>query len=512
MAIFLKGWPIGRPFLRFGRVSLDCVVKILLTGANGYIGLRLLPSLLEAGHVVVGLVRDRGRFPTSQFEPFFTDGRLELLEGDMLEPEELPMISAEFDAVYYLLHSMGAGLGFEDREKVCAENFLKWIAGAACKRVIYLGGLVPEGDLSHHLRSREAVNCVLRCGSVPVTTLRASIIVGSGSASFEIIRDLVEKLPIMITPKWTRTKCQPIAIRNVVGYLTGCLENPETIGEELDIGGPEVLTYRDLLRKYAAARELTRLVIPVPLLTPGLSAHWLHFVTSTTMPLAKSLVGSLSNETICGDGRIGEMIPQRLLTYEEAIDMAFTRIAQNRVPSSWIDSLSSGRLNPDFFHSIKVPEHGVLRDRQEVALIANKGDVIRSVWSIGGKNGWPSMNWAWRVRGIMDRMVGGIGVRRGRRHPTELFPGDALDFWRVVLADEGDEDRPARLILSAEMKLPGEAWLDFEIADEGLIQTATFRPRGLLGRAYWYAVLPFHYLLFPKMAERLALGTRELRE
>ncbi len=481
-------------------------MKILLTGANGYIGLRLLPSLLEAGHSVVGLVRDRGRFPTSQFDPFLADGRLELLEGDMLKPDKLPRFPEGIDAAFYLLHSMGAGEGFEDRERSCAENFVEWMNGAGCPRVIYLGGLVPEGDLSHHLRSRETVNRVIRSGSAAVTTLRASIIVGSGSASFEIIRDLVEKLPIMITPKWTKTKCQPIAIRNVVGYLTGCLCNDRTTGEELDIGGPEVLTYRDLLRQYADVRELTRLVIPVPFLTPGLSSHWLHFVTSTTMPLAKSLIGSLSNETICRDERILEMIPQKRLSYREAIETAFARIAQNRVPSSWIDSLSSGRLNPEFLRSIKVPEHGVLRDRREVPLAADRKLVIRSVWAIGGQNGWPSMNWAWRLRGIMDRMVGGIGVRRGRRHPTELYPGDALDFWRVVLADEGDGERPAHLILSAEMKLPGEAWLDFEITGDRLIQTATFRPRGLFGRAYWYAVLPFHFLLFPQMAARLASG------
>ena len=453
-----------------------------------------------------GLVRDKGRFPTAQFEPFLADGRLTLLEGDMLEPEKLPPVPNGIDAAYYLLHSMGAGHGFEDREEACAVNFLKWMEANACGRIIYLGGLVPETGISRHLRSRENVNVILRSGSIPVTTLRASIIVGSGSASFEIIRDLVEKLPVMITPKWTLTKCQPVAIRNVVGYLTGCLGNRETVGQDLDIGGPEVLTYRDLLKQYAAVRELTRLLVPVPLLTPRLSSHWLHLVTATTMPLAKSLVGSLTNETICRNNSIVEMIPQELLTYKQAIETAFTSIAQNRVPSSWIDSLSSGRLNPEFFRSIKVPEHGVLRDRQEVQLVVDHDAVVKAVWAIGGKNGWPSMNWAWRIRGFMDRMVGGTGVRRGRRHPAELYPGDALDFWRVVLADKGSAENPARLILFAEMRMPGEAWLDFEITEEKLIQTATFRPRGLLGRLYWYAVLPFHIVLFPVMAKRLAAG------
>jgi hypothetical protein len=224
------------------------------------------------------------------------------------------------------------------------------------------------------------------------------------------------------------------------------------------------------------------------------------------MSLAKSLIGSLRHETVCKNDEICRLIPQYLLTYEEAIETAFARIAQNRVPSSWIDSLSSGRLSPDFLRSIKVPEHGVLRDRQTVLLCADRETVVNSVWAIGGRNGWPSMNWAWKIRGLMDRMVGGTGVRRGRRNPTELFAGDALDFWRVVLADRDGEGQSARLILSAEMRMPGEAWLDFEITGDELIQTATFRPRGLLGRLYWYSVLPFHLILFPRMARRLASG------
>ena len=482
-------------------------MEILLTGANGYIGLRLLPALLEAGHTVKGLVRDEARFPSAQFADFLEDGRLVLLEGDMLDPANLPEIPGRPDAAYYLLHSMGAGKGFENREEACARNFRDWIAGK-CKRVIYLGGLVPEGGLSHHLESRENVNRILRGGEVPVTTFRASIIVGSGSASFEIIRDLAEKLPVMLMPKWTWTRCQPIAIRNVIGYLTGCLACAETIGEEFDIGGPEVLTYRELLKRYAESRGLRRLLIPVPFLTPRLSAHWLRLVTPTTMALAKSLIESLNNETVCRDRRILDLIPQDLLTYEEAIKMAFARIAQNRVPSSWIDSLSSGNLNQEFFRSIQVPEHGVLRDRQKMPLAAERGKVIYAVWSIGGINGWPSMNWAWKVRGIMDRLTGGIGMRRGRRHPRELNAGDALDFWRVVFADKGGAGEPARLILSAEMRVPGEAWLDFEITETELMQTATFRPRGLLGRLYWYSVLPFHLLLFPVMAGRLAAGAQ----
>jgi uncharacterized protein YbjT (DUF2867 family) len=479
-------------------------LNILLTGANGYIGLRLLPALLEADHRVTALVRDRGRFPYAQFQPFLDDGRLSLIEGDMLDPARLPAPPREIDAAYYLLHSMGAGQGFEEREAACARNFIGWLESTACRRVIYLGGLVPAGPLSHHLQSRENVNTILRSGKIPVTTLRASIIVGSGSASFEIIRDLVEKLPFMITPRWTATRCQPIAIRNVIGYLTGCLDTPETIGQEFDIGGPEILTYRDLLRQYAEARGLRRWFISVSLLTPRLSAGWLRFVTAATLPLAKSLIESLRNETVCRDHRIEKLIPQELISYQDAIVLAFTTIAQNRVPSSWIDSLASGRLDPDFLRSIRVPEHGVLRDRQCVPLGAERDKVIDRVWSLGGSFGWPSMNWAWRVRGWMDRIAGGTGLRRGRRHPRELRAGDALDFWRVVMADRASDPDCARLILYAEMKLPGEAWLDFEITPTELRQTATFRPRGLLGRLYWYAILPLHFLLFPRMAARLA--------
>ena len=481
-------------------------MKILLTGANGYIGLRLLPALLDAGHLVVALVRDRGRFPASEFQPFLDDGKLTLLEGDMLDPASLPDPPEGIDAAYYLLHSMGAGPGFEDREAACARNFVGWLKSGDCRRILYLGGLVPDGPLSHHLRSRENVNAILRSGSIPVTTLRASIIVGSGSASFEIIRDLVEKLPFMITPRWTLTRCQPIAIRNIIDYLTGCLETPETIGREFDVGGPEVLTYQTLLRQYAATRGLRRVFVSVPFLTPRLSAYWLRLVTTTTLPIAKSLIGSLTNETVCREETLRKLIPQELISYQDAIRLAFARIAQNRVPSSWFDSLSSGRLDPAFLRSIRVPEHGVLRDEKTVPITTDRERVVDAVWSLGGALGWPSMNWAWRLRGRMDRFVGGTGLRRGRRHPRELHAGDALDFWRVVLADRNSDPDSARLILFAEMKLPGEAWLDFEITGSELRQRATFRPRGILGRLYWYGVLPFHVLLFPGMARKLAAG------
>jgi len=461
--------------------------------------MRLLPALLELGHRVTVQVRAAERFPSHQFENFIAQGSLSLLEADFLG--ELPEVPEGIDVAYYLLHSMGTGAGFHEKEVECARAFQKWIDA---RLVVYLSGLIPNGPLSPHLSSREEVNQILRSGSVPVTTLRASVIVGSGSASFEIIRDLSEKLPFMITPKWTETPCQPIAIRNVIEYLTGLLGLEKAWGEEFDIGGPEVLTYRELLVGYADARGLRRSIVSVPFLTPGLSAKWLYLVTATSYPLAQSLVESLINETVCRDGRIQELIPQKLLTYREAIEKAFVRIAQNRVPSSWFDSLASGKFDPAFLRAVRVPGHGVLRDTQRYPLQAPREDVLEMVWSIGGKNGWPSMNWAWKCRGWVDRLFGGIGLRRGRRHSEELKPGDALDFWRVILADRQSDPHRARLILVGEMKMPGEAWLEFEVSETELKQTATFRPKGLLGRAYWYAVLPLHLCLFPQMARKLA--------
>jgi len=353
---------------------------------------------------------------------------------------------------------------------------------------------------------------ILRGSGVPLTALRASIIVGSGSASFEIIRDLAEKLPVLVTPRWVHTQCQPIAIRNVLDYLTAILQHPETAHGSYDIGGPDVMSYLGLIKGYCDVRGLKRVFLPTRLLSPRLSSAWLCLLTSTSFPLARSLVDSLTHETVCHDLKIREIIPLELLSYREAVERALARIAQNHVPSSWIDSLAAGTLSPRLFDAIKVPEHGVLTDSRVVPLTAPRGEVVSRIWSIGGAAGWPSMNWAWKLRGIADKFAGGIGIRRGRRHPEELHAGDSLDFWRVLLADR----TKGRLMLYAEMKLPGEAWLEFSIEDapsggQTLRQTATFRPQGLLGRLYWLAVLPFHWLLFPRMARQLASGLRLAR-
>ena len=481
-------------------------MHVLVTGANGYIGLRLIRALLDAGHEITALVRDRRRFPASDFGE--DESRLRVAEADFLDAGTLANLPRNVDAAYYLIHSMDSGGDFAQREERCARNFSEAARALGWKRIIYLGGLAADdGPLSEHLESRRRVERILgECG-VPLTALRASIIVGSGSASFEIIRDLAEKLPLLITPRWVHTRCQPIAIRNVLDYLTGVVAHPETAGKSYDIGGPEVISYLELIKGYCEVRGLRRFFFPTRLLSPRLSSGWLCLLTSTSFPLARTLVDSLTHETVCHDSKIREIIPLELISYREAVERALAQIAQNHVPSSWIDSLAAGTLPPRLFAAVKVPEHGVFTDSRTVPLTAGREQVIKRVWSIGGTNGWPSMNWAWRLRGTMDKFSGGIGIRRGRRHPVELRSGDALDFWRVLLADR----EKGRLILYAEMKLPGEAWLEFALEDlpdgrPGLRQTATFRPQGLLGRFYWLAVLPFHFLLFPRMVRRLAAG------
>ena len=474
-------------------------MRILLTGATGYIGLRLLPSLLEAGHHVTVLVRDRRRFPEEDFAE--EDEWLDVIEGDLLDADSMPAFPEDIEVAYYLMHSMSGGSGFLERERKMAEQFVSAIDSTRCRRIIYLSGLVGEDEeLSDHLASRIETERILAGAWAELTILRASIIVGSGSASFEIIRDLAEKLPVMVCPKWVETPCQPIAVRNVIDYLTGLLSRPETAGKTYDIGGPAVMTYRELLAQYAEVRGLRRLFIPVPFLSIKLSSWWLYLVTSTPFALARALVDSVRHATVCRNDAIHEVVPVNLLSYREAVEMALARIAQNRVPSRWLDSLQSGTLPGRFVDAVRVPEHGVYRDSQEADLKMPRQWVIDSVWALGGERGWPSMNWAWKLRGGLDRAVGGSGLRRGRRSPHDLRPGDSLDFWRVLVADR----EAGRLMLYAEMKLPGEAWLEFRVADGVLKQTATFRPQGLLGRIYWFSVLPFHWLLFPRMAERLA--------
>ena len=477
-------------------------MKILLTGANGYIGTRLLSRLIEEGHVVYALVRSRYRIETPQkFQ-----SRLRVIEADLLDPSSLLKIPADIDAAYYLVHSMSYSQKFSELEAASAKNFVSRLENTQAKQIIYLSGLSNEAHLSRHLTSRKRVGEILKMGKVPVTILMAGIIIGSGSASFEIIRDLVEKLPVMIAPKWINNLTQPIAVRDILTYLTLILGNSACFNQSFEIGGPDVMSYKELLLKFAQIRGLKRKIFTVPVLTPRLSSYWLFFVTSTSFSLARFLVESLMNNVVCKENRITALFPRKLLKLEEAVQLAFTRIEEDWVPSSWKDTLSGSTLNPDLSIYVQVPRFGILSDKRSVPFSCPIEQVHKRIWSLGGDRGWLAMNWAWKFRGFLDKLVGGIGLRRGRTHPTQLKVGDALDFWRVLLADEKNR----RLLLYAEMKLPGEAWLEFEIIPHetggDLKQTATFRPNGIWGRFYWYSLYPFHALIFSQLAKHIAKG------
>lgn len=475
-------------------------MKILLTGANGYIGTRLLTRLIEQKHEVYALVRSAARFRA----PNHMGEHVHLIEADLLDAKSLEKIPADIDAAYYLVHSMSHSVAlFTELEAISATNFRNRLSNTQAKQIIYLSGLYNEPSLSKHLLSRKHVEEILKQGSVPVTTLMAGIVIGAGSASFEIIRDLVEKLPIMVAPKWINNLTQPIATRDVLDYLVLVLGNPSCIGESFEIGGPDVLSYKQLLLEFANIRGLKRRIFTVPVLTPKLSSYWLYFVTSASFPLARSLVGSLKNNAICKENRIHLLFPKKLLTFREAVRRTLDLIEGNEIPSSWKDAFGTSSLGPDLSAYIQVPEFGVLVDEQVVPFSHSPDVVKKTVWSLGGRRGWLYMNWAWVIRGFIDKLVGGIGLRRGRTHPSRLKPGDALDFWRVVIADK----KKRRLLLYAEMKVPGEAWLEFTIIPKPtggeLIQRATFRPKGILGRLYWYTLFPIHWMIFRGMAKAI---------
>jgi uncharacterized protein YbjT (DUF2867 family) len=474
-------------------------MRILLTGATGYIGKRLLPNLLEAGHTVICLVRD----PRRVQEKYSNNERVILVKSDLLDRSSLDKIPKDIDIAYYFVHSMGSSkTDFAELEAKVAENFVSAVNKTNTRQIIYLSGIINnEQKLSKHLSSRLNVERILQTAKAKTTILRAAIIIGSGSGSFEIIRDLAEKLPVMVTPKWLKTKCQPIAVKNVVEYLLGVIDKPSSFNKIFDIGGPDILTYKEMLLGYAEVRGLKRFIITVPVLTPRLSSYWLYFVTSTNFALARSLVDSMKNEVVCNIDGIENIVDLKLYGYKEAIERAFKVIDSNQVPSSWTDSASTGNLEQDFLDKIEVPKFGCLIDERKLSYKTETERVKNNIWEIGGENGWYTWNWAWAIRGILDKIVGGVGLRRGRRSPTELKPGDALDWWRVILANKN----LGRLILYAEMKVPGEAWLELEVNDEqkSFTQKATFRPNGLLGRLYWYSLLPIHKIIFNGMANKI---------
>ncbi len=469
-------------------------MKVLLTGATGYIGKRLLPVLVDRGYNVTCCVRDAGKFHPDQY----LKEKINVIENDLTDFESLENIPREIDVAYYLVHSMSTSRNFDELEKRSAENFREILNKTNVKQVIYLSGIVNSSTLSKHLKSRKNVEIELGKGKYALTTVRAGIIIGSGSASFEIIRDLVEKLPMMIAPRWLKTKCQPIGINDVIHILMEILNNQQTFNKGFDIAGDEVMSYREMLLTFASVRGLKRIIWTVPVMTPKLSSYWLYFVTSTSYKLATTLVDSMKVDVIARNSEINEILGISPLSYRDSIKMAFKKIEHNEIVSSWKDSTVSGILDYKISEYIKVPQFGCFRYIRERP-VENTRSCISNIWSIGGETGWYYANCLWRIRGFLDKLAGGVGLRRGRTNVSHIQAGDTLDFWRVLYADKEE----GRLLLFAEMKLPGEAWLEFLVQNNTLVQTATFRPKGLLGRMYWFAVYPFHLFVFKGLINKL---------
>jgi uncharacterized protein YbjT (DUF2867 family) len=478
---------------------------ILVTGATGYVGGRLIPVLLASGYRVRAMARSLAKMES---RPWAGHGRVELVQGDVLDLKSLRRVIPGCRAAYYLVHSMIAQKNkFAAADRKAARNMVAASAEAGLKRIIYLGGLAETQDetLSKHLKSRIEVAAILKSGPVPTTELRAPMILGSGSASFEILRYLVERLPIMTTPKWVHSLNQPIAIRNVINYLVGCLEQTETIGQTFDIGGPDVLTYRDLLDIYAEeARLPKRLIIPLPFLTPTLSALWIHLISPVPKSIALPLTEGLSSNAICTENKIRSIISQELLSCREAIRLALDRVKQERVDTCWMDA--GDLLEPEWAYCGDAQWSGgtIMRCGYRVRIQASSDEVWRPIRRIGGKTGWYFGNFLWRLRGMIDRAVGGVGLRRGRRHPNQIGVGDTLDFWRVL------EVAPLRrLLLAAEMKTPGDALLEFQITalDDSQVELkmlSKFMPKGIMGILYWYGLYPFHEWVFHGMLTGIA--------
>lgn len=479
-------------------------MRVLVTGATGYIGGRLVPELLAAGHQVRCAARSPAKLDAL---PWRDD--VEVVAADAEDAGSLVAAMTGCQAVYYLLHSMGMSgdEDFADKDRSMAETFRDSAAKADVSQIVYLGGLGEDDDpdLSPHLASRHEVGRVLADGPVPVTELRAAIIIGSGSASFEMLRHLTEVLPVMLTPRWVSTRCQPIAIRDVLTYLVGVLGNDDAKDRVLEVGGPDVCTYRELMDTYAEVAGLTRRrVVPVPVLTPGLSSHWIGIVTPIPKGLARPLVESLVNEVVVRDRGIGTVVDHTPMPFRAAVQVALDRIRDLDVSTTWAGAELTGRSPADPMPSDPDWAGGVvLSDVKDVHADASPAALYATVTGIGGKRGWYVTEVLWSIRGIADQILGGVGMRRGRRHPDQLRIGDPVDFWRVeaLVPDE-------LVRLRAEMIVPGVAWLEWSIKPEDggarLHQRARFHPRGLWGRLYWYSLLPFHALIFGRMAARIA--------
>jgi uncharacterized protein YbjT (DUF2867 family) len=470
-------------------------MHVLVTGATGYIGGRLVPMLTAAGHTVRCVARDPGRLE-GRFE------NIEVVRGDVFDEASMRTALDGIDAAYYLVHSMSDDRrDFTRSDRLAAERFGAAAKTAGVGRIIFLGGLgTDDAKLSRHLRSRHEVGDLLRASGVPVIEFRAAIIVGSGSVSFEMIRYLTERLPLMIAPRWVSTRCQPIGVRDVLSYLTAALDLPPGPGEIFEIGGRDVLSYREMMLEYAKVRGLARKLFVVPLFTPRLSSYWVHLVTPIPASIARALIDGLYNEVIVHGNAARRVFPQiEPVGYEEALRRALDRYLTTGPQTTWFDAFDVRTL-PGEFAGVK---QGMLIDRRERAAAVRPEQIFRVFAGLGGRRGWLYADRLWYLRGVLDRLVGGIGIRRGRRSATDLRVGDAVDFWRV------EAYRPYELLrLRAEMKLPGLAWLQFESLprDGGgttFRQTAFFEPRGIFGYLYWFSVLPFHALIFGNMADRI---------
>ncbi|WP_282689761.1 MULTISPECIES: SDR family oxidoreductase [unclassified Streptomyces] len=478
----------------------------LVTGASGYIGGRLVPRLLRAGHRVRCMVRSREKLRDHPWAD-----NVEAVQGDVSDADSVAAAMQGVDVAYYLVHSLDSGSGFERTDRTAAQIFAEQARKAGVRRIVYLGGLtpanVPERSLSAHLRSRAEVGEIFLRGAVPATVLRAAVVIGSGSASFEMLRYLTERLPIMVTPSWVNTRTQPIGVRDVLRYLVGSAAMPADVNRAFDIGGPDVLTYQEMMRRYAAVAGLRRrIIVPVPVLTPRLSSHWVGLVTPVPAALARPLTESLRHEVVCRERDIRHYVPDlpgRPMPFDEALALALQRVREAQVATRWSSAALAGAPSDPLPTDPNWAGGSLYRDERQLPVDASAESLWKVIEGIGGDNGWYSFPLAWAVRGWLDRFVGGVGLRRGRRDAARLRVGDSLDFWRV------EEIDPGRLLrLRAEMRIPGLAWLEMHAErddDGGTVyrQRALFHPRGLLGHAYWLGVSPFHSIVFGGMARNI---------
>lgn len=470
-------------------------MKILLTGATGYIGKRLLFELVEQGHEVICCVRDIRRFQL----PTDVSNSAQVIEVDFLNEPSLDKIPKNIDGAYYLIHSLSSANDYEKLELEAAGNFREVMSDTLVEHVIYLSELISDDSQSKFLRSRQAVEVELAKGDYHFTSIRAGVVIGSGSSSFEIIRDIAERRFVMIVPRWFRARCQPIGIMDVLQFLSKTLFNPGTFDKNFDIGGPEVVTYANILVEYARARGLKRKLIVVPLVNLKISSYWLTLASSVSYKLAKVLITGMKEASICRDEELQGILDFTPITYEEALQRTLVKVGEKQIISSWRDSWVSGRIDQKRIQQLNVPTEGCLVDKREIDIV-NYDRCLENIWRIGGEHGWYFADPLWKIRGLIDKILGGVGLRRGRTHPHDLSVGDAIDFWRVLYANK----KEGRLLLFAEMKIPGEAWLEFTIEDNKLHQVATFLYDGFWGRVYWYALLPIHLVIFRYMIKRIA--------